>query len=406
MTPKRIMVIAGEASGDVLAAQVVNELRAEIQRQSTYTSEVQPLRADLAPRFFGAGGPQMAKAGVELEIEMSSHAVVGLVEVVKNLPKIKGFFNRLYKLALERQPHAIIFVDFGGFNRRLAHAIKKHVRSRAGSFNNWNPRLIQLVSPQVWASREGRARQLAQDLDLLLCIFPFEKDWYATRFPRFKVEYIGHPMLDRRKILEMVAAAVPDAPPPPPLAVLLPGSRKSELKRHLPVIVEAFWLMQAAMPALQAVIVQPSDSLALMARLWLRENSPQAKLDIRVGGLEEVLAKADVAIASTGTVTMECAWFGVPAVTLYKTSWGEYEFGKLLAKVNSLTMPNLLAGEAVFPEFIQNDATPANLARAALELLRDEPRRQHVKARLREVIASLGGPGASRRAAQAILRLL
>ena len=405
MTPKRIMVIAGEPSGDVLAAQVVKELRTEIQRQPTYATDVQPLRSDLAPRFFGAGGPRMAAAGVELAFDLTAHAVVGFVEVLKNSRKLSGFFQRLFRLAVQEQPHAIIFVDYGGFNRRLAHKIKQYVRARAGSFNNWNPRLIQLVSPQVWASREGRARQMARDLDLLLTIFPFEKTWYAGRYPQFKVEYIGHPMLDRGKET-MVLPAEAGVPPDGPSLVLLPGSRRSELRRHFPVLLDAFLILRMAVPTLRATAVLPNDSLSLMARLWVRDHSPNAALTIQVGGLDAALAGADVAIASTGTVTMECAWFGVPAVTLYKTSWAEYEIGKSVIKVKSLTMPNLLAGEAIFPEFIQDAAKPENLARAALELLRDEPRREHIKARLREIIASLGGPGASRRAAEAIFKLL
>jgi lipid-A-disaccharide synthase len=362
--------------------------------------------------------------------------VVGFVEVLKHARKLSGFFQRLFRLAVQEQPHAIIFVDYGGFNRRLAHKIKQYVRARAGSFNNWNPRLIQLVSPQVWASREGRARQMARDLDLLLTIFPFEKIWYAERYPQFKVGYIGHPMLDRHpSSLEnfplrgatagQAGTASPPAagsldagkgttalpaeacvPPPGPSLVLLPGSRRSELRRHFPVLLDAFLILRMAMPTLRATAVLPNESLSLMARLWVREHSPNAPLTIQVGGLEAALAGADVAIASTGTVTMECAWFGVPAVTLYKTSWAEYEIGKSVIKVKSLTMPNLLAGEAIFPEFIQDAAKPENLARAALELLLDEPRRARIQARLREIIASLGGPGASRRAAEAIFKLL
>jgi lipid-A-disaccharide synthase len=127
---------------------------------------------------------------------------------------------------------------------------------------------------------------------------------------------------------------------------------------------------------------------------------------IKVGGLAETLRTATIAIASTGTVTMECALFGIPTVTLYKTSWITYQIGRRLIKVKWLTMPNLLANEAIFPEFIQNDATPANLSRAALELLRDEPRRQHVRVKLAKIIATLGGPGASQRAARAIVGVL
>ena len=146
-------------------------------------------------------------------------------------------------------------------------------------------------------------------------------------------------------------------------------------------------------------MVLPNESLVQLAKL------PGANLEIQTGDLPQALAQADVAIASTGTVTMECAFFGVPTVTLYKTSWLTYEIGKRLVTVKSLTMPNLLAGETVYPEFIQNDATPENLSRAALELLQDDSRREKIKSQLAKIISSLGEPGAAGRAATAILSL-
>jgi lipid-A-disaccharide synthase len=149
-------------------------------------------------------------------------------------------------------------------------------------------------------------------------------------------------------------------------------------------------------------MVLPDESLAEE----VKSVGVPAGVEIQIGHLPEALAPADLAIASTGTVTMECAFFGVPAVTLYKTSWLTYEIGKRIVKVKSLTMPNLLAGEEVFPEFIQNAATPKNISRAAVELLQNEARRKSIKARLVEIVSSLGGPGASLRAARAITQLL
>ena len=397
MTPKRIMLIAGENSGDVLAAELVAELRAALQRQQTYSTDVQPLRSSLAPRFFGAGGPRMAAAGVELAIDLTQHSMVG-IPGLKDFLKFRRFRDELFQLAMERQPHAIICVDFNLFNLRFAACVKQHVRARQGTFNNWNPKVIKYISPQVWASRENRAYQMARDFDLLLSIFPFEKDWYATRVPRLPVEFVGHPMMDRYQ------GFVPDAPiaDAAPLIVLLPGSRSKELKRHLPPMLGALKIIQATVPNLRARMILPTPALMELAAQF----SPPASLEVRCGGLSESLAMADVAIASTGTVTMECAYFGVPAVTLYKASAIEFEIGKRIVKVKSLTMPNLLAGEPVFPEFIQNAATPDNLAGAALELLRDPARREQVRARLKQVVASLGGPGASRRAAEAILKIV
>jgi lipid-A-disaccharide synthase len=166
-------------------------------------------------------------------------------------------------------------------------------------------------------------------------------------------------------------------------------------------MLPALRIIQAAQPGTRATMILPNESLAKMVG-----DAPASGLKIQVGGLAEALAQATVAIASTGTVTMECAYFGVPTVTLYRTSWSTYQIGRRIIKVKSLTMPNLLANEEIYPEFIQAAATPENISRATLEFLRNESARNRVKAKLAGVLASLGGPGASRRAAEAILRIL
>src|SRR4051812_26929179 len=159
---KQVMVIAGETSGDLLAAELVTALR-----RGTRTDQKEG-----GLQFFGAGGPAMQEAGVELAFDMTAHAVVGLVEVIRNYRKFRRLFLQLLDVALSRKPDAIICVDFSGFNRRFAHVVRER------SKGTWRPRLIQFVSPQVWASRPGRAEKMAHDFDLLLAIFPFETDWY------------------------------------------------------------------------------------------------------------------------------------------------------------------------------------------------------------------------------------
>src|SRR4051812_13854094 len=192
------MVIAGEASGDMLAAELVQALRGEFASATPALSrDFQPLRTTLEPRFFGAGGPRMAEAGVELAFDMTKHAVIGLFDAIKHYGKFRRLFNELFRLALDRQPDIIICVDFAGFNRRFAHAVRQFVRQRTDWFHDWNPKIVQYVSPQVWASRESRSYQIAEDYDLVLSIFPFEKEWYARRVPRLRVVFVGHPILDR-----------------------------------------------------------------------------------------------------------------------------------------------------------------------------------------------------------------
>ena len=379
------MLIAGEASGDLLAAELVSALRGKLPDAT----------------FFGAGGAKMSAAGVELAFDLTQHSVIGISDVLKNYFKFRRLFHQLLALAIERKPDVVIGVDYGGFNLRFGHAVKEYVRNNP--FSKWNPKIVQFVSPQVWASRPGRANLLAADYDLLLSIFPFEKDWYAQRAPKLRVEFVGHPMIGRftNDDLRFTTVSAKDA-----LIVnrksqilLLPGSRKSELQRHLPVMLEALKTIQEKLPTAKAKMVLPNQTLLQLAK------SLGANVEIQIGELPWALAESDVAIASTGTVTMECAFFGVPTVTLYKTSWLTYQIAKRIVTVKSLTMPNLLAGETVYPEFIQHEATPENLARAALELLQNPIRPEIIKVQLAKVILSLGEPGAASRAADAILSL-
>lgn len=419
MTPKRFMLVAGEASGDILAAELVRELRSVIGEHSTYTKNLQPLESDLAPEFFGAGGPKMAEAGVKLEVDMIRHSVVGLSDWVKNYVKFKKIFDRLVALAIEKEPHVIICVDFSDFNQRFAAAIKKHTSARRGPFKNWQPKLVKYISPQVWASRPNRVYQMDHDLDLLLTIFPFEKDWYAQKVPKLKVEFVGHPMIGRYANQGLLAGRAGSPLPADslagttspatiskenPLVLLLPGSRRSELNRHLPVLLGAWKMIKSSLPHATAKLVLPNEQLSELARSIIGSQN-NASLGIQIGGLPKAMSQASLALASTGTVTMECAYFGVPAVTLYKASWWEFEIGKRLITVKWLTMPNILADEEIFPEFLQNAATAENIYHAALNLLKDTKRRDQLKEKLKVIVSTLGDAGAARRAARAILRL-
>jgi lipid-A-disaccharide synthase len=377
------MLIAGEASGDLLAAELVAALREELPDAT----------------FFGAGGSRLSAAGVELAFDLTQHAVVGIPSLGRYL-KLRDLGRQLLALAVKRQPDFIIGVDYGGFNLRFGHSAREYVRDNP--FSTWKPKIVQFVSPQVWASRPGRANLLAADYDLLLSIFPFEKEWYAQRVPRLRVEFVGHPMIGRfandelGRPLSPAAAIAKD----PPQILLLPGSRKSELRQHLPSVLAAVKLIQERLPAARARMVLPNPALAQLAK------SLGSTVDVQIGELPWALSEADVAIASTGTVTMECAFFGVPTVTIYKKPLLGLALALGIITVKSFTMPNLLAGGEVYPEFLQGRLTPENVAQAALELLQNEARRATMRLQLAAVIASLGNPGAPNRAAGAILSLI
>jgi lipid-A-disaccharide synthase len=409
MVRRSFMLIAGETSGDLLGAELAPRLRARVtDAEGQPSDDLQPLQSSLEPEFYGAGGPRMAAAGVRLSVDMTEHSVVGLWEVIKQYNHYRRVFRQLFQLAEAREPDVIVLIDFAGFNLRFAHAVRRRTRSLQGTFNNWQPRLVQYVSPQVWASRPRRARQMAQDYDLLLSIFPFEREWYAEHAPDLPVVFTGHPIADRHPAASALtnklkkgaqsAAAVRGSPH----LALLPGSRVAELKHHLPVMRDALSEMRRAKPALRATLVVPDQRLLELARSFRMPG----EVHLQAGNLSAVLESADVALASTGTVTLECAWFGVPTVTLYKTSPLTYWVGKRLVLVKFMAMPNLLANEAIYPEFIQDAATGANLARSALELLDNTEKRAAIQARLASVVRSLGPPGASDRAAEAIVRLL
>jgi lipid-A-disaccharide synthase len=380
MPPLTFMFVAGDASGDVLGAELIAALRP---------------RAGEGAKFFGAGGPGMQAAGMELLDDFTRDGVWGL-QALFQVRKFSQRLQGLLRLAIERQPDVIVCVDFAGFNRRFAHAVKEHVRSKTDS--KWNPRIVQYVSPQVWASRPGRANKMAQDIDLLLVIFPFEKAWYAQRTPQLRVEFAGHPMVDR------YAGKLTTEQKPfnseSPLIVVLPGSRPGELKRHLPILCEALRRIRETKPNTRALMVM-ADRLVPMAR----EIGLPPNVEIQ-SDLADALARADLALAKSGTVTLECGFFGVPSVVFYKTWWLTWEIGSRIVQVKWAAMPNLLANEEVFPEFLQPAATAENISRSALELMADAGRRTKVQSKLRTIRASLGEPGASGRAAEAILNLV
>ena len=380
MTPPIVMVVAGDPSGDANAADLVRNL-----------AEALP-----GAQFIGAGGPKMAEAGVQLSFNLIDDSAIGPTDAAKNLGSFWEKRRRLYELALERRPALIILVDAYTFNQPLARAVKNFVRASAP---DWQPKVVRYTSPQVWASRPGRAEKMAKDIDLLLCFFPFEKEWYERRGTGMRVECVGHPMFDRLG----PPAGADRVETEPPTIMLLPGSRADEVRRHLPIMLAAARAISSARPA-RFKVVAVNEKMAEAMRPGLAAGLPAA--EIHTGQIAGALSTATLAITKTGTITMECAYFGVPAVTLYKASPLFYALARPFVTVKYLSMPNLLAGEAVFPEFVQSEATPENLARAALELLSNAAQREAVRAKLRSIIKSLGGPGAAKRATALIAPIL
>lgn len=393
----------------------------------------------------------MAAAGVLLEVDMTQHAVFGLTEALRKIGHFRRLGRRLVDLACRRVPDLIVLVDFGGFNLRFAEAIRRRVRRQRGVFGNWRPKLVYFVSPQVWASRARRAARLARDIDLLLSIFPFEQAWYARRAPALRVEFVGHPLVDRFASIEPTPACAEaqlggvgnsgseggrvsprpvawaarkaeragdgDERAAEPIVLLLPGSRAQEVRRHLPILAEAVRQLSRGM-RVRVWMVLPSEELLELAkglapvrRAWdlatERAGSPDTgMIECQIGGAFDLMRCADLALAKSGSVTLECAFHRLPTVVLYRVTWPTWWIARCIVRVPFAAMPNLLAGKAVYPELLQGRATPDRIAREAETLLRDGARRAAMLADLREVTALLGVPGAADRAATAIANLL
>jgi lipid-A-disaccharide synthase len=367
-----ILMVAGEPSGDAHGAELIQSIKERNPRA----------------RIIGVGGPRMASAGQEQLFDMSGDAVVGLVEVLKKYVKFRGFRDRILALARHERPDAVVLIDFSGFNLRLSPALRRDLPGT---------RIVYFISPQVWASRAGRVKTIQRDIDLVLAILPFEKDWYAGRAPGLRVQWVGHPVLDRIRPVDL-------AEPNPNFVALLPGSRRTEVEKHLPVLWDAALIMGRNQPGLKFVLLSPNErmqqfSLDLISHL----PAPNFTFEHNVGYAVSHLSRCALAIVASGTASLECALVGIPQVVVYRVHPLTYAVGKRVVTVKFLSIINVMAGEKVLPEFVQDDFTPSAVAQEGLDLLNNPQRREAMKRRVAEIIATLGEPGASQRAAEAIL---
>jgi lipid-A-disaccharide synthase len=361
-TTRSVMFIAGEASGDANAAELIKALHAKAPDVT----------------IFGAGGPKMREAGMELLLDLTEHAVVGLVEVLKNYGKFRRIFNDLLAEVGRRKPDAIVLVDFPGFNLRFAKAVKQRFPQT---------KIIYYISPQLWAWHASRAKQIERDVDLMLTIFPFEKDWYATHAPKLRVEFVGHPLAERMR--DEGGGMKREEK----LVLLLPGSREREVAKIWPIMAKVVDLMPDDLEFVAAAVNEQTAAMMM--------NHP--RVEVQVGKAQELMQRAALAITASGTATMECAFYGCPMIVVYKVNWLTYLIGRIVVTVNWLAMPNVIADREVVPEFIQGDAQPNQIAAAARELLENTAKRETMQKELAAVVGNLGGPGASGRAARLIL---
>ena len=367
----RVYLVAGEASGDRLAADLLRELKKNPK-----------LRA------FGVGGPMLKAAGQEQSLDLAKHAVVGLTDVLKNLPKFLKIFREVKHEIAEVNPDVVVLVDYPGFNLRLAKALH-------GERNG--PAVVYYVSPQVWAWKAGRAKTMERILERLLVIFPFEVDWFARHAPRLKTRWVGHPLADRW--IEQAHAQRDEVP----CVALLPGSRTKEIEKHWPVLLKTAQRIVQEQRNVRFISMATNHEMRQkLEEIWAKYPMSGVSLDILSGQSLTQLTRCSLAIVASGTATLECAMAGLPMLVVYQASWLTYWIGRMLVKLPYLSMVNVLAGEKVVPEFLQGAAEPERLARAALQILRNPKGAETMAIRIREVAKKLGGPGAAARAAEEV----
>lgn len=381
---KKVLIVAGEASGDTHGAHLVSALR----------------ELDPSLYFFGVGGARMKAQGVRILEDASALGVVGFTEVFAGL----GLFARtaflLKDLMARVRPDLVILIDFPDFNLRLA----KYARAQG-------IKVLYYISPQVWAWRRGRVKKIRKWVDHMAVILPFEKDFYASH--SVPVTFVGHPTLDCEGDCEGdggQSRAPVENQPQGLLVGLIPGSRKGEVARHLPAMLEAASLVLDSFPdAGLAIPLAPTVDRALaenIVALAAQKDCRLCRVQMWPGGIDKVLESSTAAIAVSGTVTLEAALAGTPIVIIYKMSGLSYQVGRLLIRVPFVGLPNLIAGREIVPELLQDAANPQNIAGHLLPFLNDPAKRQAVSSDLKTVRSLLGGPGASRRTALVAKKLL
>lgn len=369
-TPTRVFLVAGERSGDAHGAALMRGL------------------AGLRPgiEFRGWGGPSMRAVSAGVTDWVEEAGVLGLWEVVRKY----GWFRQRMGMTVEAvrawRPDAVVFIDFPGFNLRLAARLQP-VRPAT--------RLIYYISPQVWAWNRGRIPRMARMLDRMLCIFPFEKDLYEAS--GLATEFVGHPLVD-----ELAPRLARSVPREDDLVGWFPGSRLREIEGHFPVMIEATQLLRRVAPALRFVASAASPKVAGPMRAMLDDAGLAGVVPVATGDSRDWMLRCGVGAVASGTATLEAALLGLPYALVYRVAWPTYVAGRMLIRVPYLGIVNLLAGCQLVPEFLQDDLEPGRLARWVHDLARDPGRRAAIQAGMARVVAGLGGPGGHQRAAAAV----
>ena len=371
----RILISAGEASGDLHAGAITRAIK-----------QINP-----AAEVFGMGGDCLRDAGGEVLYDIKEHSVMGFAEVICKLPALWRLRNSFIQLMERRRPDVLLTIDYPGFNMRLAKLAKDR-----------GIKVVSFIPPSAWAWRPGRAADVVKVVDKIASIFPFEYDLYKSYGA--DIEFVGHPLVDmvRPSLTPEAAGEYAGKREGHPLLLLLPGSRAMEVERLLPVMLGAARIIKAQRPEVDFAMPRAATIPREVLEKAVQASGLQVKLTEENN--YDVMSAADLALATSGTVTLEAALCGLGCVILYRISGLSYWIAKQLVKIPFIGLPNIVAGRGVEPELVQADCTPENVARRALELL--EPARHALlRQDLLDVRQRLGAPGAVRRVAELVLRM-
>ena len=371
----RILISAGEASGDIHAAAVTAAIK----------------KIDSSAEVFGMGGDALRNAGGEVLFDIKDHGVMGFVEVLKKLPDLFKLRDDFEKVMDERKPDCLITVDYPGFNMKLAKL----------AHDKGIP-VVSYIAPSAWAWHKSRAKKVAKIVDKVACIFPFEYDVYKEAGA--PVEFVGHPLVDivKPKMTKEEAMAFAGKEEGKKLILLMPGSRLMEIEKMLPTLLEAAKLIKKQLPEVSFVMPRAGTIPVNL----LKEKIQASGLEVKIteGNNYDLFSVADLALATSGTVTLEAALCGLGSVIVYKTNPVTYFIAKLVVNIPHIGLPNIVAAKSVLPELIQNDFTPAKVAQEALALLESECNAK-MKEDLAYVKERLGKPGAVGRVAELVLKI-
>ncbi|HEX5718983.1 MAG TPA: lipid-A-disaccharide synthase [Thermoanaerobaculia bacterium] len=374
--PKELLVVAGEASGDLHGARLVSELRRLVPGLVT----------------FGLGGDELQAAGLQSVAHSSEVAVVGITEVLRVLPRIKQVFAALLREVDRRRPDAAVLIDFPDFNLRLAKELERR-----------GLRVVYYISPQVWAWRKGRVRTIAKLVDRMLVLFPFEVDFYRKH--QVEVVHVGHPLVDEVPQLPQAWDRLDEGVEPdgPFRVVLLPGSRLGEVEALLPTMLQAVRRLAADLPIAVSLIKAPD-----VPRELLEEQIELSGLPVRIVSEDRFAAIADshLALCASGTATLEVGLLGTPMIVIYKLGFWTWSLAKALVRLPSISLVNLVLDKPVVPELIQGEANPERIAAEAERVLLEDYDRAEMRKGLSELRGRLGEGGASGRAAKEVAAVL